>query len=125
MTLYASVSLFACLTLVTTGALGSLEEQRRQAVGRKVHWHQVGCCPHLDRCSEDMRARAGHLQQGRGHQQGRWDQQDQKDPEESRGRQILAREAPAKGWHSMSCRMGPPLSQILFPHILSHYVHLS
>lgn len=32
MTLYASVTLFACLTLVTTGTLGSLEERRRRAV---------------------------------------------------------------------------------------------
>lgn len=31
-TLNASVALFACLTLVTTGALGSLEEKRGQAV---------------------------------------------------------------------------------------------
>lgn len=31
--LYASVTLFACLTLVTTGTLGSLKESRRQAVG--------------------------------------------------------------------------------------------
>lgn len=30
MTLYASVTLFACLTFVTTGALGSLKERRRQ-----------------------------------------------------------------------------------------------
>lgn len=37
MTLDASVALFACLTLVTTGALGSLEERRRQVVRRKVH----------------------------------------------------------------------------------------
>lgn len=36
-TLYASVALFACLTLVTTRALRSLEEWRRQAVRRKVH----------------------------------------------------------------------------------------
>ena len=31
-TLNASVALFACLTLVTTGALGSLEERGGQAV---------------------------------------------------------------------------------------------
>lgn len=31
-TLYASVALFACLTLVTTGTLGSLEEKREQVV---------------------------------------------------------------------------------------------
>lgn len=48
-TLDASVALFACLTLVTTGALGSLEEWRRQDVRRKVREHWVGCCPHLDR----------------------------------------------------------------------------
>lgn len=38
-TLDASVALFACLTLVTTGALGSLEEWRRQDVRRKVREH--------------------------------------------------------------------------------------
>lgn len=37
MTLYASVTLFACLTLVTTGTLGSLEEKREQSVRWKVH----------------------------------------------------------------------------------------
>lgn len=45
MTLYASVTLFACLTLVTTGALGSLEERRGLAVRWKVCWHRVGCSP--------------------------------------------------------------------------------
>lgn len=34
-TLDASVSLFACLTLVTTGALGSLEERQGQAIRSK------------------------------------------------------------------------------------------
>lgn len=36
-TLYASVALFACLTLVTTGTLGSLDEKREQVVKWKVH----------------------------------------------------------------------------------------
>ncbi len=36
-TLNASVALFACLTLVTTGALGSLEERWGQAVRWKFH----------------------------------------------------------------------------------------
>lgn len=36
-TLDASVSLFACLTLVTTGALGSLEKRRGHVVRWKVH----------------------------------------------------------------------------------------
>lgn len=46
----------------------------------------------------------GHLQQGHGHQQGQWDQQDQQDPEEKIVCYIL-REAKAGG-----CRMGLPLS---------------
>lgn len=37
-TLYASVALFACLTLVTTGALGSLEERRG------IKWGTVRIC---------------------------------------------------------------------------------
>lgn len=39
MTLNASVALFACLTLVTTGALGSLEEREGQAVRWEVQQH--------------------------------------------------------------------------------------
>lgn len=37
MTLYASVALFACFTLVTTGALGSLEKKGEQVVRWNVH----------------------------------------------------------------------------------------
>lgn len=59
-----------------------------------------------------MRARAGHLQQGHGHQQGQWGQQDQQDPRESRERIRFWSEEPGSGLEQPQLQVRPPLGQI-------------
>lgn len=82
-TLYASVALFACLTLVTAGALRSLGERRGQA----IRWKSVGArwgTVHIWTGVPRAWRLAWYSQRDHGHQQDQWDQQDQQDPGESR-----------------------------------------
>lgn len=100
MTLYASVTLFACLTLVTTWTLGSLEEKRHRLSDERFISTEWGVV-HIWAKYEHMRARAGHLQRDHEHQWGRSGRQDQQDPGESTER--------VRSCYGLSCGMKPPL----------------